>query len=199
MTAIHAHRIEPLLESLNRIAALEIVGSNFSFARTIGPTQNGNYLDSNQALTHALLRTHAIVVRGRTSSFLYPNLSQYAANHAQTVQSEPNGVFSCQQLRGEPERNHPFAKPPAIRMGILGDGDQCSGACRSEKSSWAKSIVLGTLIAGASFTLILWTVAKFMPKFLLIAESKWARVLPAISVLILSISGLFHYLHKRRK
>src|SRR6267154_6146453 len=34
---------------------------------------------------------------------LYPNLSQYAANRAQTVQIEPNGAFSCQQLRGEPE------------------------------------------------------------------------------------------------
>src|SRR5258706_5109772 len=40
-----------------------------------------------------------------------PNLSQYATNRAQTVQIEPNGAFSCQQLRGEPERNHPFAKP----------------------------------------------------------------------------------------
>ncbi len=40
---------------------------------------------------------------------LYPNLSQYAANRAQTVQIEPNGAFSRQQLRGEPERNHPFA------------------------------------------------------------------------------------------
>jgi len=42
---------------------------------------------------------------------LYPNLSQYAANHAQTVQSEPNAVFSFQQVTSEPERNHPFAKP----------------------------------------------------------------------------------------
>ena len=42
---------------------------------------------------------------------LYPNLSQYAANRAQSVQSEPNGVLSCQQLTSEPERNHPFAKP----------------------------------------------------------------------------------------
>jgi hypothetical protein len=38
---------------------------------------------------------------------LYPNLSQYAANRAQTVQTEPNGVFSFQQLTSEPERNHP--------------------------------------------------------------------------------------------
>jgi hypothetical protein len=42
---------------------------------------------------------------------LYPNLSQYAANRAQIVQSLPNRVYSSQQLRGEPERNHPFAKP----------------------------------------------------------------------------------------
>jgi len=41
---------------------------------------------------------------------LYPNLSQYAANRAQTVQREPNAVFSCQRFTSEPERNHPFAK-----------------------------------------------------------------------------------------
>jgi hypothetical protein len=38
---------------------------------------------------------------------LYPNLSQYAGNRAQTVQSGPNGVFSFQELTSEPERNHP--------------------------------------------------------------------------------------------
>jgi hypothetical protein len=42
---------------------------------------------------------------------LYPNLSQLPANRAQTVQGQPNGVFSFQQLTSEPERNHPFAKP----------------------------------------------------------------------------------------
>ncbi len=36
----------------------------------------------------------------------YPNLSQYVEIRAQTAQSEPNGVFSSQQLTGEPERNH---------------------------------------------------------------------------------------------
>ncbi len=41
------------------------------------------------------------------ANWLYPNLSQLAASRAQTVQSEPNGVFSCQQLTSEPERNHP--------------------------------------------------------------------------------------------
>jgi hypothetical protein len=48
-------------------------------------------------------------VKGLASGGLkvYPNLSQYAANRAQTVQSEPNAVFSFHQLTSEPERNHP--------------------------------------------------------------------------------------------
>jgi hypothetical protein len=62
-------------------------------------------------LTYDGPKTGAVETSLYTS--FYPNLSQYAANSAQTVQSVPNGVFSCQQLRGEPERNHPFAKPCA--------------------------------------------------------------------------------------
>src|SRR5215469_1247756 len=42
---------------------------------------------------------------------LYPNLSHESAGRAQTVQSEPNGVFSFQAFTSEPGRNHPFAKP----------------------------------------------------------------------------------------
>ena len=38
---------------------------------------------------------------------LYPNLSQLAANCAQTVQREPNAIYCYHQLRPEPERNHP--------------------------------------------------------------------------------------------
>jgi hypothetical protein len=45
------------------------------------------------------------------------------------AQSEPNGVFSFQQLTSEPERNHPFAKPlyglkpvPGVRIGNVADG-----------------------------------------------------------------------------
>ena len=37
---------------------------------------------------------------------LYPNLCQYAAIRAQTVLREPGGVFSSQQFRSAPERNH---------------------------------------------------------------------------------------------
>ena len=54
------------------------------------------------------LQTPATTPQGRG---LYPNLSQYAANRAQTVQREPNAVFSFQQFTNEPARNHPFAKP----------------------------------------------------------------------------------------
>jgi hypothetical protein len=38
-------------------------------------------------------------------------LSQSPVNRAETVQKEPNGVFSFQRFTSEPERNHPFAKP----------------------------------------------------------------------------------------
>src|ERR1700758_310949 len=54
------------------------------------------------------LQTPATTPQGKS---LYPNLSQYAANHAQTVQREQNAVFSFQQFTSEPARNHPFAKP----------------------------------------------------------------------------------------
>ena len=42
----------------------------------------------------------------RDTSFI-PILSQYAANRAQIVQSEPNEAFSFQQLNSKPGRNHP--------------------------------------------------------------------------------------------
>src|SRR5438309_2332581 len=54
------------------------------------------------------LQTPATTPQGKG---LYPTLSQYAANRAQTVQREPNAVFSFHRLTSEPERNHPFAKP----------------------------------------------------------------------------------------
>jgi hypothetical protein len=65
----------------------------------------------------------------------------------------------------------------------------------AEKSSWAISIALGALIAGVSFTLVLWIVAWFMPKFL--TDSRWRHFLLAISILFISTSGLLH-LRKRR-
>jgi uncharacterized membrane protein YcjF (UPF0283 family) len=52
----------------------------------------------------------------------------------------------------------------------------------AEKSSWAISIALGALIAVASFTLVLWIVAWFMPKFL--TDSWWGHLLLAIFNLI---------------
>ena len=48
------------------------------------------------------------VNEGHMRKRLYPTLSQYTANRAQTVQSEPNGAFGFQQFTSEPVRNHPF-------------------------------------------------------------------------------------------
>jgi hypothetical protein len=68
----------------------------------------------------------------------------------------------------------------------------------AEQSSWAMSIAVGALIAVAGFTLILSGVAWFVPKFLRFADSRWVHLLPAISILFISTSGLLHYLRKRR-
>ena len=70
-------------------------------------------LDSNQIIIHPVLSRHAGIDQSRWATcHLYPDLSQYPANRAQTVQIEPNGVFSFQPFTSEPERNHPFfAKP----------------------------------------------------------------------------------------
>jgi hypothetical protein len=66
----------------------------------------------------------------------------------------------------------------------------------AEKSSLAMSIALGVLVALARFTLVLTGLAWFMPKFLQVADSRWAPLLPAISVLFISASGLVRYLCK---
>jgi hypothetical protein len=58
------------------------------------------------------------------------------------------------------------------------------------------SIVSGALLAAAGFTLLLWALAWFMPKFLGFLDSRWAHVLPAISVLFICASGLVRYLRK---
>jgi hypothetical protein len=63
----------------------------------------------------------------------------------------------------------------------------------AEKSHWATSIALGALIAAGSFMLVLSVVAGFMPKFFLFLDSRWARLLPAISILFISIGALVRY------
>jgi len=70
---------------------------------------------------------------------------------------------------------------------------------QEEKPQWATSIALGVLIAAASFTLVLSAVAWFMPKFFLFADSRWARVLPAISFLFICAGGLVRHRLKRQK
>jgi hypothetical protein len=69
--------------------------------------------DSGEAITCALLevRTEGSSERCVVADAFIPIYPNALPTVHQTVQSQPNGVFSCQQLRGEPERNHPFAKP----------------------------------------------------------------------------------------
>ncbi len=45
---------------------------------------------------------------------------------------------------------------------------------------------------------LLSAMAWFMPKFLGFVDSRWAPLLPAISVLFIHASGLVRYLRKRR-
>ena len=68
----------------------------------------------------------------------------------------------------------------------------------AEKSSWAVSIGLGSFIALAGFTLVLSGMAWFMPRFLRFVDSRWAHLLPAISVCFIAASGILQYLRKRR-
>jgi hypothetical protein len=42
-------------------------------------------------------------------------------------------------------------------------------------------------------------VAWFMPKFFLLIDSRWGHLLPAISILIICISGLLRYRLRRQK
>jgi len=66
------------------------------------------------------------------------------------------------------------------------------------KSQWAMSIAAGALIAAAGFTLVLSVLSWIMPQFLGFLDSRWAHLLPVISVLFICASGLVQYLRKRR-
>jgi hypothetical protein len=68
----------------------------------------------------------------------------------------------------------------------------------ADKSSWLLSIALGALITAAGFTLVFSGVEWFMPKFLHIASSRWAFLLPTVSILLILASGLLRYIRKRR-
>ena len=68
----------------------------------------------------------------------------------------------------------------------------------SPKTQWAMSIAVGVLIVAAGFTLLLSVLAWIVPKFLGFLDSRWAHLLPVISVLFICASGLVRYLHKRR-
>jgi hypothetical protein len=64
------------------MAALDIVGTNFSFARTIGATQNGNYVDCLDFQPGVQSRSLSV----------YPNLSQRVNLPAQIIHSLPTAV-----------------------------------------------------------------------------------------------------------
>lgn len=66
------------------------------------------------------------------------------------------------------------------------------------KSHWAMSIAAGALIVAAGFTLVLSVLSWIMPKFLGFLDSRWAHLLPVISVLFICAGGLVRYLRKRR-
>ena len=68
----------------------------------------------------------------------------------------------------------------------------------TEKLAWVKSVALGTLIAAAGFTLALSFLAWFIPKFSIFSESRWGRLLPAITILFISTGGLLRYFRNRR-
>lgn len=66
------------------------------------------------------------------------------------------------------------------------------------KSQWAMSIAAGALIAGAGFILVLSILAWIVPKFFGFLDSRWAHLLPVISVLFICAGGLVRNRHKRR-
>jgi hypothetical protein len=71
----------------------------------------------------------------------------------------------------------------------------------SVESNWPRKIsaaASGVLIAAAAFALLLWLLAWLMPKFLLFINSRWAHLLPVITVLLICASGLLRYVRKRR-
>jgi len=60
------------------------------------------------------------------------------------------------------------------------------------------SIAFGALISVAGFFSVLSAAAWLMPRFLRITDSPSAHFLPAISILILAVSGLLHHRRKYR-
>jgi hypothetical protein len=69
----------------------------------------------------------------------------------------------------------------------------------AQKPHWGVSAFLGTLISVGGFTLVLWALAWFMPNFFRFVHSRWAPLLPAISILFICTGGLVRFLRKRDK
>jgi len=58
-----------------------------------------------------------------------------------------------------------------------------------DRSDRLVPVIGAFLISVALFLLVFWGVAHFLPRFLSFSESRWARILPAISWLLIAFVG----------
>jgi hypothetical protein len=58
--------------------------------------------------------------------------------------------------------------------------------------------LLGALVAAVLFVSIFWALARFMPAFLVFADSRWAHLLPILAVVVPVTVGLQRLRSKRR-
>lgn len=67
----------------------------------------------------------------------------------------------------------------------------------SSSTNPAISVVGDILISIACFSLLFWTVAHVTPWFIDFLQSRWARILPAVSCLFIVLGGWIRHRHRR--
>jgi len=67
----------------------------------------------------------------------------------------------------------------------------------SDHSARVSFILAGVLIAAVSFVLLIMAVGWFTPTFLHFAESRWAKLLLPLTMLLITIGGLIRSLRKK--
>lgn len=65
------------------------------------------------------------------------------------------------------------------------------------RSPRALSILWGVMISAAAFIVLLIAVGWFTPRFLRFTDSKWMNLLPGLTIVFISASGLIRSLRKR--
>ncbi|MGA7078786.1 MAG: hypothetical protein WBQ43_16845 [Terriglobales bacterium] len=75
--------------------------------------------------------------------------------------------------------------------------DESPSAGGAERKSLAMSLVAGLLIAGSCFALLFVVMAHLIPLFARFTESPYARLLPVVSTLLISVGGSLRYLGRR--